>query len=241
MRNSDIHAQDNYGWTPLHRALVNRTPKTQDTSLLERLKAHNCDVNAQCNFKKTPLHLAVEKSDGHAVGFFLRNRGDIEARDAAEQTPLHTAITCRLEPMVRLLLDQGADAMAMNRDGDDAEKAAQHAQRKSPEIIELLGKHKKRLKKENSQQKKSKEKGHEVRKGSVGEGARVGNGRAAAGSPADDGSPPARRDKSSRLLGKADGGMGSTSAVNDSNGTTPASPVAKRSRVGSLFGKGKLQ
>ncbi|KAL8872618.1 MAG: hypothetical protein Q9198_007178 [Flavoplaca austrocitrina] len=241
MRNSDIHAQDNYGWTPLHRALVNRTPKTQDTSLLERLKDHNCDINARCNFKKTPLHLAVEKSDGHAVGFFLRNRGDIEARDAAEQTPLHTAITCRLEPMVRLLLDKGADAMAMNRDGDDAEKAAQHAQRKSPEIIELLGKHKKRLKKENSQQKKSKEKGLESRKGSVGEAVRMGNGRAAAGSPVDDGSPPAKRDKSSRLLGKTDGGMGSTSAVIDTNGTTSSSPPAKRSRVGSLFGKGKAQ
>lgn len=238
MRNSDIDAQDNYGWTPLHRALVNRTPKTQDTSLLQRLKDQNCDVNARCNFKKTPLHLAVEKSDGHAVGFFLRNGGDIEARDAAEQTPLHTAITCRLEPMVRLLLDQGADAMAMNRDGDDAEKAAQHAQRKSPEIIELLGKHKKRLKKENSQQqKKSKEKGHESsRKGSVGEGVRMGNGRAVGGSPADDGSPPAKRDKSSRLLGKTDG---STSAINDTNGTTSGSPTAKRSRVGSLFGKGK--
>ena len=242
MRNSDIHAQDNYGWTPLHRALVNRTPKTQDTSLLERLKAHNCDINARCNFKKTPLHLAVEKSDGHAVGFFLRNRGDIEARDAAEQTPLHTAITCRLEPMVRLLLDQGADAMAMNRDSDDAEKAAQHAQRKSPEIIELLGKHKKRLKKENSHQhKKSKEKGLEGRKGSVGEAVRMGNGRPAAGSPVDDGSPPAKRDKSSRLLGKTDGGMGSTSTVIDTNGTASTSPPAKRSRVGSLFGKGKAQ
>ncbi|KAL8991020.1 MAG: hypothetical protein Q9169_007966 [Polycauliona sp. 2 TL-2023] len=157
MRNSTITAQDKYGWAPLHRALVKRTPDS--TLLLQRLVDAGCDVNARCNYRKTPLHYAVEKGDSHAVKFLLSNDADIEARDAAERTPLHTAIECRLEAMVRLLLDQGADAMAMDRDNQDAEKAARGAVRKSPEIIKLLKDHKMRAKKESSSIKRGKERG----------------------------------------------------------------------------------
>ncbi|KAL8904049.1 MAG: hypothetical protein Q9171_007183 [Xanthocarpia ochracea] len=165
MRGSDIHAHDQYGWRPLHRAFVKRSPDS--LAVLQRLVDQGCDVNAKCNYRKTPLHNAVEKSDSLAVSFLLNNGADIEARDMAERTPLHTAIESRLESMVRLLLSLGADATAMNRDKDDALAAANHADRKSPEIISLLKQYKQRMKSENSI-KSPNGKGAGNRKGSVG-------------------------------------------------------------------------
>ncbi|KAI4266488.1 MAG: hypothetical protein L6R38_008706 [Xanthoria sp. 2 TBL-2021] len=238
MRGSDIHAQDKYGWTPLHRALVKRDPESP--ALLQRLVDQGCDVNARCNYRKTPLHYAVEKSDGPAVGSLLHNRGDIEARDAAERTPLHTAIECRSEAMVRLLLDLGADAMAMDKDGRDAERAATHAVRRSPEIISLLKTHKQRMKKESSQ-KKGKEKGPSSRKTSVGE---VGMGHGGgAGGDANGGSSTPKRDKSSRLLGKP-GSVGNGDAGGDSYGELVAaqtSSSARRDKSIWLLGKARTR
>lgn len=239
MRGSDIHAQDKYGWTPLHRALVKRDPESP--ALLQRLVDQGCDVNARCNYRKTPLHYAVEKSDGPAVGSLFHNGGDIEARDAAERTPLHTAIECRLEAMVRLLLDLGADAMAMDRDGRDAEKAANHASRKSPEIISLLKSHKQRMKKESSQ-KKVKEKGPSSRKASVAE-VRIGHGGGGADVDANGGSATPKRDKSSRLLGKP-GGVGNGDAGGDSYGELVAaqtSSPAQRDKSIWLLGKARMR
>ncbi|KAL8855820.1 MAG: hypothetical protein Q9178_007535 [Gyalolechia marmorata] len=165
MRGSDIDAHDQYGWRPLHRAFVKRSPDS--VAVLQRLVDQGCDVNAKCNYRKTPLHNAVEKSDSLAITFLLNNGADIEARDMAERTPLHTAIEARLESMVRLLLSLGADAAAMNRDKDDALAAANHADRKSPEIISLLRQYKQRMKSENSI-KSLNGKGAGSRKGSVG-------------------------------------------------------------------------
>lgn len=141
-RNADVNAEDEFGWRPLHRAIVKRGSEPVARRLLE----HNADVNAKCVYRKTPLHYAIEKNDENMARFLLGSGADIEARDIAERTPLHTAIECRLEMMVRLLLDSGADAAAMDRGGHDALGAANHVLRKSPEIITLLAKHKKKTK-----------------------------------------------------------------------------------------------
>ena len=149
MREANIHACDAAGWRPIHRALVNRCPEPLNP-VLPLLLDHEADINARCNFGKAPLHYAVEKNDATTVSYLLSKDADIEARDLADCTPLHTAIECRLEPMVRLLLDQSADATAMNGAEQDALAAANHTERKSPEIIALLKRHKERLKRENS-------------------------------------------------------------------------------------------
>ncbi|KAI4139531.1 MAG: hypothetical protein L6R39_006247, partial [Caloplaca ligustica] len=148
-RGAAVGATDEYGWTALHRALVNRS--ADQSQIISLLLSCSADINAKCSHGCTPLHYAVKNSDADAIRLLLAHKADIEARDSAELTPLHTAIDCRLEPMVRLLLERGADASAKNADGDDALAAAKNAERQSPEIIDLLRKHKKRVKRENSE------------------------------------------------------------------------------------------
>lgn len=130
MRNADVHAFDEFGWRPLHRALVNRSTSGHN-EIPYILISHKADVNARCNYNKTPLHYAIEKADAPMATFLLQNGADIEARDKAECTPLHTAIECRQVSMVRLLLKHGADATAMDQSGNNALTVAKLAERKS--------------------------------------------------------------------------------------------------------------
>jgi len=139
MNGADANAEDDFGWKPLHRALVNRGGER----VAQMLLTHGANVDARCVYMKTPLHHAIEKSNDPMVSFLLNAGADYEARDIAERTPLHTAIESRLEIMVRILLEVGADTDAMDKGGHDALAAANHALRRSPEIIGLLAKHKK--------------------------------------------------------------------------------------------------
>ncbi|KAL8777240.1 MAG: hypothetical protein Q9213_007953 [Squamulea squamosa] len=194
MRGSDVHACDKYGWGPLHHASAKRSPDAQN--FLQRLVDQGGDVNARCNHRKTPLHCAVEKGNSQAVGFLLNKDADVEARDAAERTPLHTAIECRSESMVRLLLDSGADAAAMDKEGHDALAAANHALRRSPEIIALLKNHKQRMKKDKNKKVTNGEAGPS-RNGSL-EATTTGS----SAGDANGGAEPAKKDKSYRILGR---------------------------------------
>ncbi|KAK4695704.1 hypothetical protein P7C71_g2097, partial [Lecanoromycetidae sp. Uapishka_2] len=136
---ANVNAEDDFGWKPLHRALVHRGGER----VAQMLLTHGADVDARCAYQRTPLHHAIEKSNDSMVSFLLNAGADFEARDVADRTPLFTAIESRLEIMVRILLDAGADTDAMDRGGRDALAAANHALRRSPEIIGLLAKHKK--------------------------------------------------------------------------------------------------
>ena len=146
IKGADVHAEDDFGWKPIHRALVNKGGELIAGLLLNR----GANVNARDTYRKTPLHHAIEKGDDQMVRFLLNAGADIEARDIAERTPLHTAIEARLEIMVHILLENGADADAMDKGGRNALAAATHASRKSPEIIALLSKEKKRRKSSNN-------------------------------------------------------------------------------------------
>lgn len=138
---ANAHAEDNFGWKPLHRVTV----RSGGEIVAQTLLTHGADVNARCLYRKTPLHHAIEKGNESMVSFLLAAGADYEARDSAERTPLHTAIESRLENMVHILLEAGADADSKDKGGHDALGVANHASRKSPEITSLLAKHKKAL------------------------------------------------------------------------------------------------
>ncbi|KAL6720887.1 hypothetical protein ACLMJK_002812 [Lecanora helva] len=142
-RGADVNVSDEFGWRPLHRTLVTRGGER----IAQMLLSHNAYLDARCNFNKTPLHHAVEKGNEPMASFLLRAGADVEARDIADRTPLHTAIEARISQMVRVLLEAGADAEAKDSGGRDALSVAQHAPRKSPEVIGLLSKHKREAKK----------------------------------------------------------------------------------------------
>ena len=147
IRGANIHAVDEYGWQPLHHAVSNAPARSKEAlGIIALLLSHEASLNAKCKFGKTALHYAVEKSSSETVAFLIAQKADIEARDMAELTPLHTAIKARLVAMVSQLLEQGADSAAMDLAGDDALAVARHADKKSPEIIELLVKDKKEKK-----------------------------------------------------------------------------------------------
>lgn len=141
-KGANVNAEDDFGWKPLHRCLVNRGGER----VAQMLLTHNASVDSRCQYQKTPLHHAIENGNESMASFLLNAGADIEARDVAERTPLHTAIEARREGMVRILLEAGADAEAMDRDRYNAIKAAEKALRRSPEIIALLQKHKKNAK-----------------------------------------------------------------------------------------------
>lgn len=223
MSGANVHAFDQYGWQAIHRALVNSNPKITN-DVVPRLLDSEADINARCKLKRTPLHYAVKKADAPMVEFLLQKHADLEARDMAELTPLHTAIHNRHVSMVRLLLEVGADAMAMDSDGYDALTAAQHAQRKSPEIIDLLRDHKKQLKRRDSEAKK-------------------GYG------PGSSKPRPSYRDRTRGSLGSTDTAatVASSSSLNHAGaaaggGSSPTKGgKEKRGLFGSLSGKGKLK
>ena len=148
---ANVDAEDQFGWKPLHRVMVNRGGE----GVIQMLLTHGADVNARCSYQKTPLHHAIEKGNDSMVSFLLAAGADYEARDIAERTPLHTAIESRLENMVHILLEAGADADAKDKGGHDALGAANHALRKSPEITSLLAKHKKAMRNSVARRKSS--------------------------------------------------------------------------------------
>lgn len=144
-RAANPNAADDFGWQPLHRIQV--LPSGNECAL--GLLNSGADINARCVKGMTPLHYAVERCNESMVRLLLQTQpaADLEAQDVAKRTPLHLAIDCRLEGMVHLLLECGADVKAKDGEGHDAQQAATHAMRKSPEIVKLLARHVKELKK----------------------------------------------------------------------------------------------
>lgn len=147
-RGAKIDASDDFGWKPLHRALV---PGGEASIRCAQLLLDNAaEIDARCLHKKTPLHHAIGRGDVHVVLFLLEKGAGIDARDMTERTPLHTAIEERNEAVVKILLERGADTTAMEKGGRDALATAKGTQRRSPEIIKLLEKRKKEMKRKGS-------------------------------------------------------------------------------------------
>jgi ankyrin repeat protein len=162
-KGADPKAADARGRTALH-GLVARGEGALVRSLLDR----GAEVNAKDQRGRTPLHRAVECGNESAVDALLAAHADVNATDATGRTPIRLApyslsYTTYNPPMVKKLLDHGAqvdlvttialgsveqvaaaierDPKAVNQKGKTQdERLPLHwaVSRKSPEMVKLL-------------------------------------------------------------------------------------------------------
>ena len=86
--------------------------------------------------KEQPLHIAVRSTGAEAeaiVSLLLRYGAEANARDSAENTPLHFAANVDQPKLVALLLQAGASPFAKNKSGKTPADVA-----KSTRIYELI-------------------------------------------------------------------------------------------------------
>lgn len=90
----DVNGKESYtGYTPLHRHMIQETPKQQFTQVL-------LDSGARVNEKdyqgRTPLHLLIEKSNGQpnkdVINTLIAKNANPYLADNDDQTPLHALV-----------------------------------------------------------------------------------------------------------------------------------------------------
>ena len=134
-RGANIHAVDERGNTPLHKAAGNPEPAVA-ALLLDR----DANIHAVNERGNTPLHNAASSwRDSIAVASLLLDRGaDIKAVDVEGKTPLHLAAEHNAEPAVAaLLLARGADIEARDDNGSTPLRGAA-AFNREPGVAALL-------------------------------------------------------------------------------------------------------
>ena len=110
---ADVHAQDNFGNTPLHWAAEVDASATA-TVLLEQ----GADVHAQDNFGNTPLHRAAEVDASATATVLLDNGAQVNAKNNNDVTPLHWAAYRDASATATVLLDNGAQVNAKSNFGN---------------------------------------------------------------------------------------------------------------------------
>ena len=100
-----MEIRDNYGYTPLLKAVKYSAPGSVIDLLLER----GADVHAVAEDRKTVLHLAAQKHDEAMLGKLI-DRGlseSVNAEDKDGWTPLHDAAYYGREVSAAVLIEKG--------------------------------------------------------------------------------------------------------------------------------------
>ena len=103
--------QDNSGNTPLHYV--------QSIPVCRLLLSHGADIRHQNNgYKRTALHMICKRLDSvELVDMIVRAGGDVDERDADNETPLINAIYRHATSTAKYLIDAGVSLDAANLGG----------------------------------------------------------------------------------------------------------------------------
>ncbi len=128
---ADRDSKDSAGRTPLHDAVINR-----QMTCVQLLLRNGTDCNAKDTNGNTPLHEAMNIDSERILNALLKAGAKVDKKNAHGQTPLHMVIintdhsaAARTDPkaitkrqhalqVLRLLLSNGADANAIDAQGD---------------------------------------------------------------------------------------------------------------------------
>lgn len=106
------------------------------------LIASGADVNAKGQHGNRPINFAVAKGMEEVVKELIGHGADINAPEFIhDRTPLHIAALYGQISMAALLIDNGANVNALDRQGKPPLSLAKNSIRKNPAMIELLIKH----------------------------------------------------------------------------------------------------
>ncbi|CAB0030422.1 unnamed protein product [Trichogramma brassicae] len=115
-----VNAQDNYGNTPLHSALL-----YNHKNLIKVLLENGADPDIANEEKSTALHIICQKKySNDSMNLFFKIIDDIQhtvhvnARDTLGNTPLHLALERENKNVAELLLRRGADSNMANKVGE---------------------------------------------------------------------------------------------------------------------------
>ncbi|KAJ8665291.1 hypothetical protein QAD02_006953 [Eretmocerus hayati] len=115
---ADINAKDvKMGFTPLHLATVHFREE-----IVRELLCHGADINNKSRTGTTPLHIAAsnatEKESASLVKILISFHADVNCTELLKfSTPLHLATLHKNYEIIELLLKNGANVNAKERDG----------------------------------------------------------------------------------------------------------------------------
>ena len=132
---ASVHAKDDYGHAPLHKACGNG-----NLEIVQALIQHNADVNVLDDMRRTPLHHACWDETAEIVQILLDHGASVHAKDCYGNTPLHKACGSGNSEAVQTLIQHHADVHAKS----DLNKTPLHnaCMAGHLEIVQELLKHK---------------------------------------------------------------------------------------------------
>ena len=104
-----FRTEDNAGFTPLSWAIKNNA----DPAFLEELRTLGADLNFRSKNGQGALQAAAAVDNTDILGYLLKNKLEIDGADAAGKTALHYALETGAHAAAQLLLDHGADPVAL--------------------------------------------------------------------------------------------------------------------------------
>jgi len=125
---ADVNAQDSFGMTPLHTAVISNR-----RDVAELLIARGADINARSHRGQTPLFWAVTRNHKEMAEWLIAHGADVNAKDNYGITSLHSAAHLGSANLVELLITNGAEVNTK-----DNENRTPLDCTKEQEIVELL-------------------------------------------------------------------------------------------------------